>query len=52
MKMTTIQVSVETKDRLAKLGVIDRLAKPGVMGDTYDGIIKRLLDKVGRKAVK
>lgn len=42
-KMTTIQVSVETKERLAKLGV---------MGDTYDGIIQRLLEKHGRKAVK
>ena len=42
-QMTTIQVSVETKDKLMKLGV---------MGDTYDGIIQRLLDKRGKKAVK
>ena len=43
MKMTTIQVKVETKERLAKLGI---------MSDTYDSIIQRLLDKVGKKAVK
>ena len=42
-KMTSIQVSVETKDRLAKLGI---------MGDTYDVIIQRLLDKLGTKTVK
>ena len=43
MGITTIQVSVETKETLSKLGI---------KGDTYDGIIKRLLDKVGKKAVK
>lgn len=33
---TSIQVSQETKDRLAKLGL---------KGETYDVIIRRLLDK-------
>lgn len=42
-KMTSIQVSVETKKRLAKLGI---------MGDTYEAIIVRLLEKVGKKAVR
>ena len=42
-KMTTIQVSTETKDRLAKLGI---------KSDTYNTIINWLLDKVGKKAVK
>jgi hypothetical protein len=42
-KITSIQVSVETKDRLTKLGV---------MGDTYDSIVRRLLDKVGKKGVR
>jgi hypothetical protein len=42
-KMTSIQVSVETKDRLTKLGI---------MGDTYDTIVRRLLDKVGKKGVR
>lgn len=42
-KMTSIQVSVETKDRLAKLGI---------KGDTYDDIVSRLLDKLGKKSVK
>ena len=42
-KMTSIQVSVETKKRLAKLGI---------KGDTYDDIVLRLLEKVGKKAVK
>ena len=42
-KITTIQVSVETKDRLAKLGL---------KGDTYDVIIQRLLDKLSKKGVK
>ena len=41
-KMTTIQVRVETKERLAKLGV---------MGDTYNAIIQRLLGKVSKKAI-
>lgn len=36
-KMTTIQVSVETKDRLVKLGVMD---------DTYDSVIQRLLKEL------
>jgi len=39
---TSIQVTQETKDRLAKLGL---------KGDTYDNIIQRLLDKL-KKAVK
>ena len=42
-KMTSIQVSVETKARLAKLGI---------MGDTYEAIVSRLLDKLGEKTVK
>ena len=42
-RMTTIQVSVETKEQLAKLGI---------MGDTYDGILQRLLAKVGKKSLK
>jgi predicted DNA-binding protein len=42
-KMTSIQVSVETKDRLTKLGIT---------GDTYDTIVRRLLDKVGKKGVR
>ena len=41
-KMTSIQVLTETKDRLAKLGL---------KGDTYDVIITRLLDKLGKKSV-
>jgi len=40
---TTIRVKVGTKDRLVKLGA---------MGDTYDVVIQRLLDKVDKKAVK
>ncbi len=43
MKMTSIQVSVETKERLNNLGI---------KGDTYDGIIQRLLIKVGKKSIK
>ena len=42
-KMTSIQVSVETKERLAKLGLI---------GDTYDIIVRRLLDKLAKKSAK
>ena len=42
-KMTSVQVSQETKNRLAKLGI---------MGDTYEVIITRLLDKVGKKSAK
>lgn len=34
---TTIQVSMETKDRLTKLGI---------KGDTFDDIIQRLLDRL------
>lgn len=41
--MTTIQVKVETKDRLKALGI---------MGDTYNDIIQRLLDKLGKKSLK
>jgi len=36
---TSIQLSSETKDRLKKLGL---------KGDTYDTIVCRLLDKVGK----
>jgi len=43
LKMTSIQVQVETKDRLKALGI---------MGDTYDDIIQRLLDRLGKKTVK
>lgn len=43
MKMTSIQVSQETKDRLTQLGL---------KGDTYDAIVCRLLDKLGKKSVK
>ena len=43
MSKTTIQISAETKERLSKLGI---------KGDTYDAIICRLLDKLGKKAVK
>ena len=42
-KMTSIQVSVETKEQLMLLGI---------KGDTYDIIVKRLLDKVGKKGVR
>ena len=42
-KMTSIQVQVETKDRLKALGI---------MGDTYDDIIVRLLNRLGKKTVK
>ena len=42
-KMTSISVSVETKERLQKLGI---------KGDTYDDIVCRLLDKLGKKAVR
>ncbi|MHC1597045.1 MAG: DUF7557 family protein [Methermicoccaceae archaeon] len=35
-KKTTIQISVETRDRLASLGR---------KGETYEDIIRRLLDK-------
>jgi len=42
-KMTSIQVQVETKDRLRALGI---------MGDTYDDIIVRLLDRLGKKSIK
>ena len=42
-KMTTIQVSVETKERLASLGI---------KGDTYDTIIGRLLDKLGNESLR
>ena len=42
-KMTSIQVQVETKDRLKALGI---------MGDTYDDIIQRLLDRLGKKSPK
>ena len=41
--MTSIQVQVETKDRLRALGI---------MGDTYDDIIVRLLDRLGKKSIK
>jgi len=43
LKMTSIQVQVETKDRLKVLGI---------MGDTYDDIIQRLLDRLGKKSLK
>ena len=39
-KMTTIQVSVETKNQLVKLGL---------KGDSYDGIIRGLLDELNKK---
>ena len=39
-KKTSIQISKETKDRLAKLGI---------KGDTYDAIIVRLLDRLQKK---
>ena len=39
-KNTSIQVSEETRDRLTQLGI---------KGDTYDTIVRRLLDKVSRK---
>ena len=42
-KITTIQLLTETKDRLAKLGL---------KGDTYDTIIQRFLDKLGKKVGK
>ena len=42
-KMTSIQVSFETKERLAKLGI---------KGDYYNDIVVRLLDKLGKKTVK
>ena len=42
MKQTSIQLSPETKDRLTKLGL---------KGDTYDTIVNRLLDKLGKKKV-
>jgi len=42
-KMTSIQVRVETKDRLKTLGI---------MGDTYDDIVQRLLDRLGKKSLK
>ena len=42
-KATSIQVSTETKNRLSKLGI---------MGDTYNDIVERLLEKVGKKAAK
>ena len=37
--MTTIQVSKETAEKLAKLGA---------KGDSYDAIIQRLLNKAGK----
>ena len=37
---TSIHVSRETKSRLAQLGI---------KGETYDGIIQRLLDKLKKK---
>lgn len=37
MKKTTIAISIETKERLDKLGE---------KGDTYEKIVKRLLDYV------
>ncbi len=40
---TSIQVTQETRDRLSKLGI---------KGDTFDGIIRRLLDKLGDKRLK
>jgi len=43
MANTSIQVSQETKERLKALGI---------MGDTYDDIIVRLLDKLGKKSLK
>ena len=43
LKMTSIQVQVETKDRLKVLGI---------MGYTYDDIIQRLLDRLGKKSLK
>ena len=42
-KMTSVQVSPATRERLAKLGI---------MGDTYDDIVRRLLDKLGKKSVR
>ena len=38
---TSIQVSQETKNRLTQLGL---------KGDTYDDIIRRLLDKHSKKS--
>ena len=37
---TSIQVSMETKDRLLALGL---------KGDTFDDVVRRLLDKTARK---
>lgn len=42
-KMTTIAVTFENKERLAKLGM---------KNDSYDTILCRLLDKLGKKSVK
>ena len=42
-KMTSIQVSEETKGKLMQLGL---------KGDTYDTIVRRLLDKLGKKEKK
>lgn len=39
-KKTSIQISVDTKERLVKLGRKD---------ETYDDIIRRLLDQQSRK---
>ncbi len=41
--VTTIQVTTETRDRLAKLGNKD---------DSFEDIIKRLLDQLNGKALK
>ena len=42
-EMTSIQVSVKTRDRLLVLGI---------KGETYEDVVRRLLDKLGKKAVK
>ena len=42
-KRTSIQVTIETKERLVKLGKKD---------ETYDDIIRRLLDQQGRNKRK
>jgi len=40
MEITTIQLSVETKERLEKAKIHPR--------ETYEDVIKRLLDKKGK----
>lgn len=45
--METVRTSIQVKP-----GTKERLTKLGIKGDTFDDIICRLLDKVGRKAVR